>query len=114
MRGHDQRWKLLRALAAATIDGTTDLAAGLSDLARTARRGSSILIITPTDSAELLPSLLDLRRRGIGQQVVVLERHSFGAEQTNTTLFESIRRLGVRATLQPKDVLGTPIEGGLL
>ena len=114
VRGHAQRWKLLRALAAATIDGTTDVATGLRDLARSARRGSSILIVTPTNSAELLPSLLDLRRRGIGQQVVVLERKSFGAEESNTALFESIRKLGVRATLQSKDALGQPIEGGML
>ncbi len=95
------------------MDGTTDLATGLSDLSRTVRRGSSVLVITPTDSADSLPHILDLRRRGIGQQIVLLERQSFGAANSNAGLHIAIRKLGIHSTLLREGQIGQRVEGML-
>jgi len=98
-RGKNQQWKVLRALALATADGENDLAGALGDLSQVVRRGSALVIVTPSGEAQWLPDLLDLARRGINCSVILLDRASFGTiaggESGSEGLRKSLRRFGI-------------------
>lgn len=93
-QGAGQEWRLLRTLALISADGDTSLQLALHDLSRMARRGSAVVIITPTLDVEWLPALITLAQSGIQAHVTLLERASFGAAESNLGLHDAIRELG--------------------
>jgi uncharacterized protein (DUF58 family) len=114
-RSHGQQWKLLRALALVRADGESDLSLSMRDVRRIASRGSSAVVITPSDSAGWLPDLLHLANRGVSCSVLLLNRSTFANEDETPTggnlgLQDSIQRLGFRCyTINQGDV-GIPSE----
>jgi uncharacterized protein (DUF58 family) len=114
-RGENQRWKLLRALALAKADGQADLRAALHDLSQVARRQSAVTVITPGSDDIWLPDLLQLARRGITCNVVLLDQDSFreGPEQAaghSKILREMVRQHGFDCYLVRQGQVGQPIE----
>ena len=107
-QGEGQQWRLLHALALVTADGDTTLEQALGDPGRTAQRGSAVVIITPTAESEWLPALSQLTRAGVQCNVTLMERASFGAEQSNRGLYDAIRNLGVNCHLVHQGDVGRP------
>lgn len=108
-RGQGHQWRILRALALIQADGQTDLGAGLRDLARIGRRGTTAVLITPTPRADWLPELHTLARRGVSTSVILLDRASFGAADGNHALPDLLRRQGVNCYSIRQGELGEPL-----
>lgn len=108
--GQGQQWRILRALALLKADGDTSLAAALYDLGGIARRGTAVIIITPTDSGEWLPQLLRLAQQGIESNVVLLDRPSFGGPGSSIGLQTAVRQLGFPCKIIRQGEVGTPLE----
>jgi uncharacterized protein (DUF58 family) len=109
--GQGQQWSLLRQLALIRADGDTPLRRALADLQTVVRRGAVVTVITPSASADWLPSLLALSERGIRCHPILLERASFavgGASlpppassttDSSLSLYDMLRRAGFDASL---------------
>ncbi|MCP4415021.1 MAG: DUF58 domain-containing protein [Chloroflexi bacterium] len=108
--GEGQQWRILRALALLQADGETDLARALHDLAQIARRGTAVIIITPSGSGEWLPELVRLTQRGVESNVVLLDRESFGGSGNSAGLQTAVRRLGFPCQVVRQGEIGTPLE----
>jgi uncharacterized protein (DUF58 family) len=114
-RSHGQQWKLLRALALIKADGENDLSLSMRDVRRIASRGSSAVVITPSDSAGWLPDLLHLANRGVSCSVLLLNRSSFANENEtpiggNLGLQDPIQHLGFRCHTINQGDIGIPSE----
>ena len=114
-RSHGQQWKLLRALALVKSDGENDLSLSMRDVRRMVSKGSSAVVITPSDSAGWLPDLLQLANRGVSCSVLLLNRSSFASENEtpikgNLGLQDSIQRLGFRCYTINQGDIGIPTE----
>lgn len=107
--GEGQQWKLLRALALLRADGEIDLGRALRELDETARRGSATLIITPTADAAWLPQLAQLSRHGIESHVLLLDRASFGGQDSSDALRGAIALLGYRCQIVRRGEVGRPL-----
>ena len=108
--GEGQQWRLLRALALVSADGTVDVGVALRDLANLARRGSTAVILTPNGTADWLPQLLHLTRMGVQGIVVLLDRASFGGEGNSEGLRAAIRQLGFAAYVVRQGEIGEPLD----
>jgi uncharacterized protein (DUF58 family) len=115
-RGEGQQWKLLRHLALLQADGDTALRLALHDLNRVARRGTTAVIITPSDRTEWLPGLLPLAQKGIQSSVILLDRASFGnaADGATAALQQAILQMGFNCSVLRRGELrsgGEPTKG---
>lgn len=108
--GEGQQWRILRALALLDAEGTTSLATALYDLGRIAKRGTAVVIITPTGKTEWLPELVRLAQRGVQSDVVLLDRPSFGGEESSTGLQTAVRQLGFPCQIIRQGDVGIPLE----
>ncbi len=93
-RGTGHRWKILRALALVNADGETSLAQAITDMSHLIRRGSAIVIITPTNSIDWIPALTTLDQRGIQSNLILFDRPSFGGSGDNRGLREALLQQG--------------------
>jgi uncharacterized protein (DUF58 family) len=109
-RGRGQQWQILRALALTQADGTTTLSLALRDLGRVAQRGTTAVIITATQSADWLPSLLPLAQQGIQSSVILLDRPSFGGAGHSQPLCQAIMQLGFHCDIVRQGEIGIPLE----
>ncbi|MDX1612672.1 MAG: DUF58 domain-containing protein [Candidatus Promineifilaceae bacterium] len=110
-RGQGHRWRVLRALALTTADGELSLRRSLQDFNRTVRRGSAVLILSPTNQSDWLPQLLNLDQKGVRCSVALLNRISFEATaQDNAPLRQAIRRLGFTTHLISQGQVGRPLQ----
>lgn len=108
--GQGQQWRILRALALLDAQGATNLTQALFDLGRIARRGTAVIIITPSGSGAWLPELVRLVQRGVESNVVLLDRPSFGGEGNSAALQTAVRRLGFPCQVIRQGEVGTPLE----
>jgi len=108
--GQGQQWRILRALALLDADGTTDLRTALYDLGRIAKRGTAVIIITPSVEADWLPEMVHLAQRGVDSDVVLLDRQSFGGEESSAGLGTTVRQLGFSCQVIRQGEVGTPLE----
>jgi uncharacterized protein (DUF58 family) len=106
--GEGQQWRLLRALALLQADGQTALATALQDFRQTARRGATAVIVTPSASPDWLPHLLPLAQQGLSLSLILLERRSFGDDQSSQGVYDSLRQLGFAAHLLHKGEIRPP------
>ncbi|MEM7114040.1 MAG: DUF58 domain-containing protein [Chloroflexota bacterium] len=91
--GKNQSWRLLEALATVAGDAETDLGSSLRDVANVVRRGTAVLIITPTTSATWLPDLIQLQNHAVFASVGLLQNEL--AERQSDGLKQKIEQLGV-------------------
>ncbi len=108
-RGRGQQWRILRVLALLTANGQADIGVALDDLGKVVRRGSAMVIITPSGSLDWLPALLSLGQRGIACTVVLLDRESFGGRGNTAVLQQAIQRLGFTCYIVRQGELGNPL-----
>jgi uncharacterized protein (DUF58 family) len=108
--GQGQQWRILRALALLDAEGITPLSPALYDLGRIARRGTAVIIITPTGEVDWLPELVRLAQRGVESNVVLLDRQSFGGEGNSGGLETAVRHLGFNCQIIRQGEVGTPLE----
>lgn len=109
-RGEGQQWRILRALALLDAEGSTNLQTALFDLGRLARRGTAVIVITPSGTADWLPELVRLAQRGVQSNVVLLDRQSFGGKENGAGLGTAVRQLGFACQVIRQGEVGTPLE----
>lgn len=91
-RGTNQQWKVLRALALVTADGENDLSVVLEDLKQITKRGSAIILITPSDQISWISKILDLEQRGVECTVILQDRGSFSPVTARKSRSEGLQR----------------------
>jgi uncharacterized protein (DUF58 family) len=111
-QGTGQQWRILRALAVATAEGDTGLTRALRDVGRAARRGSAIVIITPSGSTDWLPGLVDLAQSGVESDVILLDRRSFGGSGNSQALRDAVRQLGFECHLVHRGEIAASLPEG--
>ncbi|MBK7897495.1 MAG: DUF58 domain-containing protein [Anaerolineaceae bacterium] len=109
-RGEGQQWRILRALALLDAEGRTNLQTALFDLGRVARRGTAVILITPSAQPNWLPELVRLAQRGVESNVVLLDRPSFGGAESSVGLGTAVRQLGFPCQRIRQGEVGTPLE----
>ncbi len=107
--GENQQWKMLQALAFLRADGEVGLEKSLPDIARAARRGTAVVLITADLSGAWLPKLDHLRRKGIALTAVLFERKTFGGSGQAGLLAREIVGLGFDAHIIRQGEVGRPI-----
>jgi uncharacterized protein (DUF58 family) len=113
--GQGQQWKILRALALIRADGSNNLSRSLGDVSKIARRGSTAVMITPSDNPDWLPGLIHLSQQGVACSVILLDRASFedGADsprESSRGMQDAIRRLGSSCYIIRQGEIGIPSE----
>lgn len=119
-RGQGQRWRLLQALALVEANSTgavvsepngsgftETLAHNLTDLRRIIQRGTALLVITPSDSVEWIPALVQLARIGTSVSVVLLDRASFGGSGNSMALKQELARIGINTSILRQGAIGS-------
>ncbi len=76
-RGGRQHLKIMQLLAAVEADGSTPLAETLISTLPRLRRGTTAVVITPSDDRSWVKPLSTLRPRGIGCVVITLDAASY-------------------------------------
>jgi uncharacterized protein (DUF58 family) len=101
-----QRWEILRALAlASTTDAT--LGALLSNLRRTMRGSSSLIIVSASTNPDWVGDLYPLLQLGTVPTVLLLDPISFGGSASLSAVIDALARAGVRHSIVPKELLET-------
>lgn len=77
-RGRGHLWKMLHALAQVSAGGQWPLAQVLAEMKRVLRRGTTLVLITPSCDPAWPAQLLPLARRDIASSVILLDAASFG------------------------------------
>lgn len=108
--GEGQQWQILQALARQRAEGEIPLLTALADLARSVRRGTAIVVVTPDLSGSWLPGLLNLGRSGAAVTAVLFDRESFGGQGRAEPLREQILRLGHSAHVVRQGEIGRPLQ----
>lgn len=94
-KGRAHQWRILQALALVRAGGHWPLARVLAEMDRNLGRGMSLVVITPSSSAEWLPALLPAMRRGVAPSVVLLDAASFGGKANVPALRGVLADLGI-------------------
>jgi uncharacterized protein (DUF58 family) len=109
-RGQGQQWKILRALALVNTDGQTALADAMHDLSRVAQKGAAAIVITADGSADWLPELVTLAKKGVQSHITLLDRSSFGGQGNSSAVQNAVRQLGFTASIIRRGEVGQPLE----
>jgi uncharacterized protein (DUF58 family) len=109
-RGQGQQWNILRALALANADGQTALADAMHDLSRVAQKGAAAIIITADGSADWLPELVTLAKKGVQSHVTLLDRPSFDGQGNSIAVRDAVRQLGFTASIIRRGEIGQPLD----
>ncbi len=109
-RGQGHLWKILRALALVHADGMTSLSRALQDLGRTARRGTTALVITPTDHLDWIPDIIALARQSVPSNIILLDRQSFGGKGNSPAMAAALEQQGFTSTIVRQGEVGQPLE----
>jgi uncharacterized protein (DUF58 family) len=96
-RGGRQLGKILEGLALMHAEGTIPLTGLVEGQARYLPRGSTVVLITPSPSNDVIQSIDLLIRRGLRPVAVLLDASSFGAFYSGESLAASLKAMGVSA-----------------
>ena len=105
--GSGHRWEILRRLALAA-PGKTSLGELLERIRPNLGRNASLLIITPTRSADWFITIPDLARRGIRPTVLLLDLHSFDSKRDNSGVAAELMRMHVPCHVLPREMFDRP------
>jgi uncharacterized protein (DUF58 family) len=94
-RGGRQLGKILESLALMHAEGSVPLTGLVEGQARYLPRGSTVVLITPSPSNDVIQSVDLLIRRGLRPVAVLLDASSFGAFYSGETLAASLKAMGV-------------------
>jgi len=79
-RGRGHLWEILHTLATVSVGGRWPLARVIAETGRVLRRGTTVVIITPSCDPVWPGELLPLARRDIAASVILLDGASFGGD----------------------------------
>lgn len=115
-RGGRQLSKVLESLAMLQADGSMPLHGLIEVQARYIQRGSSVVLITSSNSEKLFAATDLLLRRGLRPIVILLDSGSFGGETSPDELALSLQFLGVPVckVAYGDDLSSTLTEGATL
>jgi uncharacterized protein (DUF58 family) len=115
-RGGRQLSKVLESLAMLQADGSMPLHGLIEVQARYIQRGSSVVLITSSNSEKLFAATDLLLRRGLRPIVILLDSGSFGGETSPDELAISLQFLGVPVckVAYGDDLSSTLTEGATL
>ena len=85
-KGRGQLWRVLRGLAHATAASNGTLAQTLEQERKNLRRGSTVLVITPSTDPAWAGQLLTLSQQGIATSAILLDAVSFEGRTDGRTL----------------------------
>jgi uncharacterized protein (DUF58 family) len=102
--GESQRWAILRSLAMAE-PGEVPLKALLQRMESTIRSDTSLILITPSTSAEWLEGLIPLSWRGINPTILLLDPFTFGSSDSASPLAATLSDLGFANYVIPRELL---------
>jgi uncharacterized protein (DUF58 family) len=94
-RGGRQLGKILESLALMHAEGNVPLTGLVEGQARYLPRGSTVVLVTPSPSNDVIQSVDLLMRRGLRPVAVLLDASSFGAFYSGESLAESLKAMGV-------------------
>jgi len=94
-RSGRQLGKVLEALAVLKADGQIPLYALIESQARHITRGSTVILITPDVSPEIVIVVDFILRRGLRPFPILIDPSSFGGKQSNTEIIGQIQALDV-------------------
>jgi len=94
-RGEAQLFRILEALAGFGCDGDVDLTDVFRIETSWFPRGATIILITPNVREDLLPALLELRRRGLVPIAVFVEPKDFGSRLSSRPLTHALAEAGI-------------------
>jgi uncharacterized protein (DUF58 family) len=94
-RSQRQESKMLETLAFIRGEGSLSLAGVVSAHAGQMPLGSSVILITPTVSGDLLLAVDDLTRRNLHPQVILLMAESFGGRPGSEEIADKLDQRGV-------------------
>jgi uncharacterized protein (DUF58 family) len=109
-RGARQLGKIMETLSLLKPDGDTNYLGLVVQYARTVPRGSTLIMVTPSVSKDVLFATDQVRRLGLRPIVVLLDALSFGGAAGGAQLSASLTGFGVPNTLI---VEGKSLAGGL-
>jgi len=109
-RGPEHRSRILRHIAASRPDSARPLFTLLAEVERHVGQGSTVLVVTAAPNAEWVEALGALQKRGAQCVAVVLDRGSFGAEDSNESAVDVLVGYGVRTYVVKR---GASISGAL-
>ncbi len=109
-RGEAQLFRILESLAGFRSVGDVDLTDVLRIEASWFPRGATIVVVTPNVREDLLPALLELRRRGLVPIAVLVEPEDFGSGLNARALAQALEEAGVRVRVVRR---GQAFEGTL-
>ena len=102
-RGERQRERLMERLATLRAESDLSLADALRLEGASFPRGSTVVLISPSAELEVALAAQHLRSRGIEVAVVLIERGSFGSEQSVAEVALRLRGLRVDVRLVRRD-----------
>ncbi len=108
-RGEGHRWAILEALAVVAADSTTTISQAIGDVSRIIRKGSAVLVVTSSVSADLIPALYQLRQSGVTVHCALFDRASFSGEGHSLALQTELQRLDFPTTVLQKDDLNIAV-----
>lgn len=79
-RGRGHLWEILHILALVSVGGRWPLARVIAETGRVLRRGTTVVVITPSCDPAWPGELFPLSRRDIAASVILLDAASFGGE----------------------------------
>jgi uncharacterized protein (DUF58 family) len=98
-RGARQLGKIMETLALLKAEGDTNYFGLVVQYARTVPRGSTLIMITPSVSRDVLFATDQVRRLGLRPIVVLLDAQSFGGAAGSSQLAANLTGFGVPNTL---------------
>lgn len=109
-RGARQLGKIMETLALLHADGDTPFIGLVIQYARTLPRGSTLIMVTPSISRDVLFATDQVRRLGLRPIVILLDSLSFGGLEGSRQLSASLTGFGVQHALISE---GKPLASGL-
>lgn len=110
-KGERQLGKILETLAVVRAEGTTPFWHLVSNQIIHMARGTTMILITPSNDEKLFTVVMELVQRGLIPVVILIDQSSFGGEAEASVLEEKLTRQGVMTfTIKADDQLKSALE----
>lgn len=94
-RGERQLGKILETLAVLQAKGEMSLSGLIGSQLSHLGRGSTVIMITPSNDLNLMTIVMDLVQRGLMPVVILIDRISFGGKATNIEVENQLKKHGI-------------------
>lgn len=110
-KGERQLGKILETLAVVRAEGTTPFWHLVSNQIIHMARGTTMILITPSNDEKLFTVVMELVQRGLIPVVILIDQSSFGGDAEASVLEERLTRQGVMTfTIKAGDQIKSALE----